>query len=244
MGLGAALALGIVFFVQRAREHTAHGAEEMLSIPGGRQRLGLADGDAFERPIEVDVKKFRIDRHEVTLAEYQRCTAAGACPPAGKNYLACSARRTDTERHPVNCVTHAAATAYCRWRSARLPAEAEWERAARGTDGREYPWGNEPPLGRACYFRQREGQSTCAVETLAGDVSPFGVRDLGGNVAEWTATPFCSYANPKDCKPGAFATRGGSWDMDNPVFARSGSRDWVAADQSGHNLGFRCARDD
>src|SRR5262249_19229476 len=137
----------------------------------------------------VLVRAFRIDRTEVTVEAYAACIAARACttPPDF---------HPERARRPVAHVTWAQALAYCRFRGARLPSEAEWELAARGTDGRIYPGGDEPPdCPRpplpAC------GAAPADVGTHPSGASPYGVLDLAGNVDEWTADAFARYGDAR-----------------------------------------------
>ncbi len=242
---GALLALGGVAIRERARVFGLFGHEvAMKAIPAGDFEMGTNQGEPDESPPHrVSIKAFRMDQKEVTVAQYQTCVQSGACSPASTKFLYCNSGKTDRGEHPINCVDFTMATTYCKWRHARLPSEAEWEYVARGKDGRTYPWGNEPPLNHACYLRGRQNLQTCPVGANAPDSSPFGVVDMGGNVSEWTSTQYCSYTEPTQCKPGSHVTRGGAWNMENPMFVRSTFRDWVADDRVGFNLGFRCAAD-
>jgi formylglycine-generating enzyme required for sulfatase activity len=219
---------------------------EMVTVPAGEFLMGSDDpeADADERPAaRVTIDAFRIDRVEVSNARYQACVDAGACSrPAG-------AAIGDVTRadHPVTIVSWAQAAAYCRWVGKRLPTEAEWEKAARGTDGRRYPWGSgfEPGRANAGYTA-----GTSAVGSHASGVSPYGAFDMAGNVWEWTASLYRRYPyDPDDGREdptarGARVNRGGSWYY----------RDWyvrttfrATADQNYRrigDLGFRCARSD
>jgi len=140
-------------------------------------------------PRRLWVSPFDIDVLETTVGDYARCVAAGACTPT--DYV--SIRQTD--RHPA-FVSYEQAGAYCAWRSMRLPTEAEWEKAARGTDGRMYPWGNTSPDCRtaALFFDPVDGlrELRCRrrgpepVGTYSTDKSPYGALDMAGNAPEWT----------------------------------------------------------
>jgi formylglycine-generating enzyme required for sulfatase activity len=244
MGVGAVVALAAAFAATRLfRGLWTTLPVDMVAIPAGTAVIGSDAGEVDERPSRrLEVAAFELDRFEVTLEEYGACVEAGACEPSGRDYLECNARRADRAEHPVNCVSHAMASVFCKFRGARLPTEIEWEYAARGGDGRTYPWGDEPPKGKACYLRKQEGKGTCAVRAPSPDRSPFGVMGLAGNVSEWTATAYCASGDRRGCKEGAFVTRGGSYDMENPTFVRASYRDFVDAGRTGYNLGFRCAR--
>jgi len=112
----------------------------MVLIPAGEFFMGTEDGLPDARPMHrPQLSSFWIDQYEVTNAEYRRCLQAGIClPPKDRQAFDDSLRG----QHPVTNVTWAQARAFCQWRGRRLPTEAEWEKAARGTDGRRYPWGN------------------------------------------------------------------------------------------------------
>jgi iron(II)-dependent oxidoreductase len=154
------------------------------------------------------------------------------------------------ERHPVNEVTWNGARRYCAWRGARLPTEAEWEAAARGREGRRYPWGSAPPDANRAVFGRRSNETGAAGERAAG-ATPEGVHDLAGNVAEWTSSlyrpyPYRAEDDREDADaPGERVTRGGDHVFDSTAeklrttFRAGFSR----APAVGHrHIGFRCAR--
>lgn len=154
------------------------------------------------------------------------------------------------EKHPVNEVTWYGARAFCVWRGARLPTEAEWEAAARGFEGRTYPWGDQPPTSDRAVFGRRSNQ-TGAVGGRPAGATPDGVHDLAGNVAEWTSTLYRPYPYRADDgreDPNADAervTRGGDHVFDSqPEKLRGAFRaGFSRAIASGHrHIGFRCAR--
>jgi iron(II)-dependent oxidoreductase len=154
------------------------------------------------------------------------------------------------EDHPVNEVTWQGAREYCAWRGARLPTEAEWEAAARGREGRRYPWGHEPPGEERAVFGRRSNY-TEPVGKRPGGATPEGVHDLAGNVAEWTSTLYRPYPYRADdgredpAAPGERVTRGGDHVYDSaPEKLRGSFRGGFSrAPAVGHrHIGFRCAR--
>lgn len=182
------------------------------------------------------------------LEAYAACVAASKCTPAG-TFGDCTAGKPGLEKHPITCVDHAQATAYCASLGKRLPTDAEWELAARGSDGRTYPWGKTSSGGEACTGQSGApadpdagddlggaaggGAGACEVKTHAKDSSPYGVRDMAGNAQEWTAT--------KDRQTDEYVARGGSFGA--PMVPIDGTdRAYRASDDQGINLGFRCVR--
>ena len=165
--------------------------DEVL-IPAGKFWMGCNeavddDCDNDEYPYhEVYLDAYYIDRTEVTAADYAACVSAGGCTtPSSGSYA--TYQVAGKEDHPINRVTWYQAEAYCTWAGKRLPTEAEWEKAARGNDGRKYPWGNQSPT---CDLAVKDGcpgdtQPVCSVSP-AGD-SPYGLCDMAGNVWEWVA---------------------------------------------------------
>ena len=169
------------------------------------------DAESPKHPVWLSA--YCIQKTEVSVSEYRKCVQAGACevPDHDVTYLTpCNytpepGDPVDRERHPVNCLSWAKARAFCRWMGGDLPSEAQWEKAARGTDERWYPWGNEPPDCSRCNYDENgpfdmdsgEGDGwgcnhgvapmTWEVGHLTsskGD-SPYGLKDMAGNVAEF-----------------------------------------------------------
>jgi formylglycine-generating enzyme required for sulfatase activity len=224
-------------------------AESMIQIPGGKFLFGRRPfGECPSRPEghEVTVSDFWIDRTEVTTGEYLACEKAKACPRASRH---CNAGKGSRRlQHPINCVSALAADSFCRWKGKRLPSAEEWERAARGSDGRIFPWGNSEPKDQLCWNPDGDSsKSTCPVGSYPKGASPYGVLDMAGNVAEWTSTRDW-YATKGDDK--CRILKGGSYDYeemelaDDTLSLRSDeSKVELAAATEWPTVGFRCARD-
>lgn len=221
----------------------------MVLVPGGPflrgspSDVGLED-EHPQREIVLDT--FEIDRTEVTVEAYGKCVAAGACAAP-----ACSEDGDEPETratHPVVCLVWEAADKYCRWAGKRLPTEAEWEKAARGTKGASFPWGEgEPTCNRANYFEC--GHDRKAVGSLPEGASPYGALDMAGNVYEWVSDWHHAeyYAiSPAKNPEGPFTgskkvVRGGAYSYDADelnAHGRTFDRPAKAYDQ----VGFRCAK--
>jgi formylglycine-generating enzyme required for sulfatase activity len=221
---------------------------ERVRIEGALLRMGTADGDADEAPAhDVRVPTFSIDRTEVTVARYAACVAAGQCTRPGS---ACRATASGPTL-PVACVSWEQARLFCSAAGARLPSEAEWELAARGTDGRTFPWGDEPPdCSRADFAPTGQSSSSCGGEgpspvgSHPAGASFFGVLDLAGNVWEWVDDFHAPYGGTS---PGssvlagaARVVRGGTWGSALREL-RTTQRRAVDPDTQRPGIGFRCA---
>ena len=179
----------------------------MVEIPGGMFAMGRDDGPLAEQPThQAFVPTFHIDRNLVTVAEFATFVQAkGANGPQGEMYLDVADPDNHIQQqhgvwfpvagfdqHPVGEVSWHGAVAYCQWRQKRLPSEAQWEKAARGTDGRLYPWGNDPPQPDLAFFGAWRGQ-TVPIGQYPKGASPYGVLDMAGQVWEWTTSLYKPY---------------------------------------------------
>lgn len=221
----------------------------MLYVPAGTFSMG-SETSSDERPIHaVNLSAYYMDKYEVTNAAYKRCVEAGVCdPPKQSNSYTRSAYYGNPEfdEHPVIYVDWNMAKTYCEWRGARLPTEAEWEKAARGTDGRTYPWGESISCDQANY-RDCVGDTTKVGNYLDG-VSPYGMYDMAGNVWEWVNDWYdSSYyqsspsSNPQGPTSGQIRVlRGGSW-YGSVNGVRSAYRFRYGPSVADFGIGFRCS---
>jgi eukaryotic-like serine/threonine-protein kinase len=178
----------------------------MVHIPAGTFEMGSNFEKAFpkEKPIHrVTLSAFCMDRTEVTIDAYAECVKAGKCGEGGGTGLYGCGRLPEHSGRAMNCVTWNQADHYCKQHGARLPTEAEWEYAARGTDGRLYPWGNQEPdrtrywagSDPICHFCPTK------VGSFPAGASPFGVLDMVGNVQEWVADYYGPYSAAPQTNP-------------------------------------------
>ena len=232
---------------------------EMVFVPAGEFIMGSPAGEGYDeehpqRSVYLDA--FYIGKYEVTNAEYKKCVDAGTCePPAGRESITRDSYYGNPEydNYPVIYVSWDDANAYCEWMGKRLPTEAEWEKAARGTDGRKYPWGNEAPDRTKLNYDQNVGDTTEAGSYPDG-ASPYEAMDMAGNVWEWVADWYDAdyYSKAPERNPQGPQDRfsedqvmlyrgvrgGGSHSAERNV--RCANRGSTA--YSPHNkLGFRCA---
>ena len=242
---------------------------EMVLVPAGTFIMGSPRGKGAgdERPQrEVHVDALLLDMYEVTNAQFQRFIEAGGyrerrCWSAEGWAWRIQEKVTEPRywssgehncgprypRHPVVGVSWYEAEAYARWAGKRLPTEAEWEKAARGTDGRTYPWGNEEPTCDRANYRACGGQ-TKPVGSCVSGVSPYGAHDMAGNVWEWCADWYgadyyghSSATNPPGPSSGSSRVlRGGGWNND-PIELRCAYRNYGDPVFRYGSIGFRCA---
>jgi len=222
---------------------------KMINIPPGKFQMGSADGHNDEKVIrEVSISAFRMAKYPVTNERYKEYLE-----DIGGEGIPEEILDPEKANHPVVNVTWHDAVAYCKWlsektgRNLRLPTEAEWEYVARGTEGRTYPWGNEWDATRVAF---NTGDGTRAVD-LHDDVdSPFGVKDLSGNVLEWCSDWYAdSYdesdiEDPKGSQKGEDKVlRGGSWREVDVDDLRGAYRDFNLLENGDDSNGFRVAED-
>jgi serine/threonine-protein kinase len=229
----------------------------LVYVPAGDFLMGSPDTDTLARGNEkpqhtVSVSAFWIDQTEVTNAQYGACVAAKGCTdPQSFD----SVTRTDYfhdskyANYPVVWVNWLQASQYCTWAGRRLPTEPEWEKAARGPDGRLYPWGNTAPDNTLLNFNLA-AKDTTAVGSFPNGASPYGALDMVGNVVEWVDgyyydSYFTVVANKVTPTPsfrgGVRILRSSSWG-DTPADIRAAARRYALAQgNSFHDVGFRCA---
>jgi len=239
----------------------------MSCIPGGPFTRGSDTGPKPARPAtEVYVETFYMDQNEVTVAEYKACVKRKKCAKSGPRYADFS-----RPKQPINGVSWYEAVAYCKAVGKHLPTEAEWEKAARGTDGRLYPWGDEPATceravikdkkGRSCGVRKRGKRPEKGRVWVVGQKPPtlHGLYDMAGNSYEWVADWYsksyeacgedCLGLNPKGPCGGKDTcprhhdkvVRGGSWYWPAEHATTIYRRRHVPSNRPFHHFGFRCA---
>jgi formylglycine-generating enzyme required for sulfatase activity len=202
---------------------------EMVLVPGG----GFLFGEEKEKREEPT---FYIDKYPVTNERYKKFVdATGYVVPYMDTEWAKPynwGKKTYPKgkaKHPVVLVSWHNAAAYCLWAGKSSPSETQWEKAARGTDGRDYPWGNEFKDGR-CNSYHEGLEKTTPVDKYPQGVSPYGCYDMAGNVWEWTSTP----------RKLGWVLKGGSW-FDGDVRVRCSTYGWTLPEVRAANTGFRCA---
>jgi formylglycine-generating enzyme required for sulfatase activity len=223
----------------------------MVVVPAGEFTMGSSGGDPDELPVhKVYVDAFFMDKHQVAVGQYARFLEAThhERPPEWTVM-----NKQPHQNRPIANVDWAEADAYCKWAGKRLATEAEWEKAARGTDGRVYPWGNEPPMR----FHANSGKEVWSnhsvltpVGTFEEGKSPYGVYDMAGNVWEWVSDWYdqdyyktSPSKNPTGPLTGDYKViRGGSWGSNGITDLRASDRETHLPSFRGFGTGFRCAK--
>ncbi|APR85304.1 Serine/threonine kinase [Minicystis rosea] len=218
-----------------------------VRVPGGSFAMGSEEGDPDEKPVSsITVAPFELDTTEVTVAAYAKCVAAGKCTPPDTG-MYCNWKKAGREAHPINCLDWAQANAYCTFAGKRLPTEPEWELAARGPEGRKYPWKEGPIAAQVCWNGEGndqgrgQRQGTCPVASYPAGASPVGALDMLGNVWEWTASPYCPYPS-HECQSDKRVIRGGAWNNLDPAYVRAADRAKEPVGARPDNVGVRCAK--
>ncbi len=257
----------------------------MIEVPGGKFFMGSDDDLDLEKPAHrVSLGRFCIDRFEVTTADYKACSDRGECKRASRTNEweaitehdhkvfdpLCNVREPESlGTHPINCVTWEMAQTYCGAQDKRLPTEAEWELAARGPDGRKYPWGDDDPgpsflnaCGKECLAWEKRNHveegamydaddgwvHTAPVGSFPRGASRYGVEDVVGNVWEWVADWHAPYTaeeqvDPRGPKSGEKRVmRGGAWNGAFDAWVRPTFRFGADPGNKSYGVGFRCAR--
>ncbi|MDR3574115.1 MAG: SUMF1/EgtB/PvdO family nonheme iron enzyme [Anaerolineaceae bacterium] len=226
----------------------------IVYIPPGQFLMGTSSNSqvvkAEEQPQRsIFMDGYWIDKVPVTNGMYHKCLNAGKCNGlvTSTNYYEIFTNPNFTN-HPVVYVNWNDAMKYCAWVGGSLPTEAQWEKAARGTDGRIYPWGNNPPTSKLANYNGYAGMTTI-VGSYPDGASPYGLLDMAGNVREWIKDWYSDYylhdataSDPAGPPKGINHTlKGGGW-RDPPIYLRSASRLQHIANSPGEDRGFRCVR--
>jgi len=226
--------------------------EDMVMIPAGSFTMGQDGSKPKNGPAHsVDLPDYEIDRFEVTNDEFAWFAentgyVTYAEENSTKNWHDAAEGKGN---HPVVYITWDDATAYCEWAGKRLPTEAEWEKAARGDDGRAYPWGNDFIADNGNFY---EGgiRGTTAVGSFSAGASPYGVEDMAGNVREWVADYFLAYEGAAADADPFFGeenrvNRGGGWfdGEDGEIVTTYNRNAGPPGTSANDDIGFRCARD-
>ena len=248
-------------------EFTDDFGASMRLIPAGEFTMGDNDGFKDERPIHtVYLDSYYIDKYEVTNVLYEACVNDGACSPPQNSGLGTRSSyygNSQYSNYPVIYVDWYQSNTYCEWRDSRLPTEAEWEKAARGINEYNYPWGNDFQC-RNGNFDDIQGlngyiipggpncdgfEDTAPVGSFGSGKSPFGIYDMAGNIWEWVSDLYdgnyyleSSYQDPQGPSSGnGQVIRGGAWDVANEKNLLTTRRIGFEPLTTGNYLGFRCA---
>jgi formylglycine-generating enzyme required for sulfatase activity len=206
--------------------HKTSARIEWVTIPKGEFLFG-------EDKAVKNIPAFQIAKFPVTNQQYKHFLEATPQFPAPSHWKE-RGYPIGKDRHPVIGVSLYDAVAFCEWMGCRLPSEEEWERAARGDDGRTYPWGEDWVDGKYCNNWNAQIGGTTPVDKYPDGISAYNVWDMLGNVWEWTASPYQG--------PFMHVLRGGSWRLFSKYNMRLTQRGWLTLDDSRDDLGFRCAQ--
>ena len=243
---------GLAAYPAMAAAPSEKGPQEspsMALVPAGEFTMGSATGDSDEQPEHrVYVDAFSMDKYEVSVGQYAAfLQAKGIDPPSDWKTM----NQPAHQKRPAANMDSVDAAEYCKWVGKRLPTEAEWEKAARGTDGRLYPWGNDAPTPLHANFGKTDWNNhgvLAPVGSFEAGKSPYGLYDMAGNVWEWVSDwyDFRYYKNSPSKNPtgpssgGTKVIRGGSW-YSNARALRSANRSLITPTDQGLT-GFRCAK--
>ena len=252
------LAVGFTGQLMASTDH-----KEMVTVPAGEFQMGCKDSDGIyclpgTTPHKVYLDTYKIDKYMVTFNRYQACIEAGKCtdPYIG---AACNYGESFAGDHPANCITYKQAEDVCEFEGKRLPTEAEWAKAARGTEGFIYPWGNTPaPSCDRVVMNDKKASkmpgcgrgTTNPVGSKAKGASPYGVMDMAGNLFEWTSDWYSEsyfsnspYKNPKGPNNGSSKVlRGSAWSARFNDGVALTVRSAYAPLGQGYVVGARCAK--
>lgn len=235
---------------------------EMVYVPAGNFIMGCSaiedkECQSNEEPIhKIYLDAFCVDKLEATVSQYAQCIKSGKCSVPGTKYNLdsdkCNWGKSDKMNHPINCIDWNQSDEYCKYQGEQLPTEAQWEKSARGTDGRKFPWGDEPPNceyavmadnGQGCGHNE-----TWPVGSKPKGASPYGALDMAGNVWEWVQdwhdkdyyrkSPTQNPTGPAAGKEKIL--RGGGWPYD-ATSQRTTRRHTSKPDNGSTRRGVRCA---
>jgi len=252
----------LIVWIVRSRARTK--GEPMVVVPAGEFTMGLSADAGLQECLRyqnvcyrswftddepehrVYLNAFYIDKYEVTQGDYDRCVTAGKCRENEKS------DGLTGSHQPVVGVDWNDAKSYCEWAGKRLPTEAEWEKAARGTDGRMYPWGNQEVSCELANYKDCIGK-TWPVGSKPAGASPYGVLDMAGNAQEWVADWYgknyyrsSPSQNPKGPSSGEYHVQRGAYWEQRAAYVHASNRIAGGMPTSGVRFdfdGFRCARD-
>jgi sulfatase modifying factor 1 len=230
--------------------------------PSNSDEVHVAGGTVEVDDVRVDVSAFSIDRTEVTVEAFAACVESKRCEKPATDSPLCNWKKRKTHRqHPVNCVTHGQAVAYCSSVNKRLPSAAEWRLAAGGPEARTYPWGDEHPSNlwiegapkgepgparhRLCWSgdgtdtKGNYAAATCSVHEFPDGDTPTGIADLAGNVAEWTSE---KHQLPMGETEYLLLGGGFSYDPLGRLEVRVSDSTPMSPDHASPDVGFRCVK--